>query len=114
MKPQFTDAQIRAAMLKAAEHIERRPKAYKFENGIVPTKLTDTGCALAWIGHFLPGCFKSHRDVAYAIGCDCTFDFYDAMDMGSGLWHRSAGHTASAIRQLVKDSERKERARRAS
>jgi hypothetical protein len=43
---------IRQAVLKAADHIERNPHLYEFYRNEVPECGTP-GCMLGWIGHFL-------------------------------------------------------------
>ena len=49
----YTGNELRAAILKAAEHIEARPWAYNFFQNRMPGSNNDTGCALGWIGYFL-------------------------------------------------------------
>lgn len=45
---------IRTAILKAAEHIEKHPESYSFHRCSVPSAMTGetTACAIGWIAYF--------------------------------------------------------------
>ncbi len=50
----YTTAQIRAAILRAADHIERNPQSYDFVRSDTPsTDCGTTACMWGWIGYFL-------------------------------------------------------------
>lgn len=44
---------IREAILKAADHIERNPGDFNFNTSRVPHPCKTPGCALGWVGFFL-------------------------------------------------------------
>jgi hypothetical protein len=44
---------VREAILRAADHIERQPEDYDFGVATVPTLPGAKGCALGWIGHYM-------------------------------------------------------------
>lgn len=102
---------IRTAILKAADHIERNPKLFDFCATWVPddTDCGTPGCALGWIGHFANiqrGCsYGAEIYVAPAlVEADEMFSsasaFYSRMDAvaGATAWRWNAEACAAALR----------------
>ena len=104
---------IRQAILKAADHIERNPSDFQFSSLAVPGQCGTPGCALGWIGYF--GCVKSdswlfltvtNSDVARFLGLETTGYFYnrvgDCSKQVNGTrwyeWHARADLCAAALR----------------
>lgn len=70
-----TKAQVRRAILRAADRIERHQDQFKFSSIVIPRlhSCRDTGCALGWIAAYLhyipdPECGESFGDVSRIIG----------------------------------------------
>lgn len=108
---------IRQAILKAADHIERNPSAFNF--GAVrfpkPNDCGTPGCALGWIGVFagLPDMYARSLDrsdswcvlraAREVLGlpdkCHTDSVFYERMDEVAGTdWRHSAATCARALR----------------
>lgn len=74
----YTDSEIRAALLKAADQIEQNPESYNFKTNDKPDGCGSPGCILGWVGAFLgiesdpefPGAYAS--DVVDAVGFSWT------------------------------------------
>lgn len=103
---------IREAILKAADHIERNPLDFDFWKTGVPGSCGTPGCALGWIGHFM-GETNYFNDVCDVMGLGITkphlpergeFDFYRRMDkiegpaVLHGKWTNSAELCARTLR----------------
>lgn len=101
---------IREAILKAADHIERNPKAFNFQSIYVPdTDCGTPGCALGWIGHYLGmresganSAPLSEFSVPPALGLG-TFtvgnrEFYGRMDDLAEGWRYDASLCATGLR----------------
>ncbi len=98
---------IREAILKAADHIERNPRMFNFDEVVVPGNCGTPGCALGWIGHFsgvrptdLQIWAFVNRDVCKPILGMPAGTFYDRMDElhGQTTWRHSAAECAFALR----------------
>ena len=111
---------IRDAILKAADHIERNPGEFNFQSVFIPSApgCGTPGCALGWIGHFagvhdpsdLSGYWEREKNAwglceVNVIGsCDLPFstarEFYRAMDAvySDVSWRDSAQNCATALR----------------
>lgn len=99
---------IRQAILRAADQIERNPDTFNFLSTDVPGSCGTPGCALGWIGHFMgrKGVFNEVCDVmtlsvlGSVTGDRGEFDFYRRMDAlhGFAVWRDSAAKCASAMR----------------
>lgn len=96
---------IREAILRAADHIERNPGEFDFQRTYTPSApgCGTPGCALGWIGCFLG--LKSDAstvDVAVAMGITgrlvASWTFYDRMEEISRDWHITAGVCAKTMR----------------
>jgi hypothetical protein len=68
----YSNQQIRAAILVAADHIDSNPEAFEFSRIGIPRDHGpgDTACALGWIGHFL-GMWEPRNEVACAPHSTC-------------------------------------------
>lgn len=66
---------VREAILKAADHIERNPHLYDYQKIYAPECGT-TGCAIGWIGHFLGMSGKDLDEICDAIGTTHS-EFYE-------------------------------------
>lgn len=99
---------IRQAILKAADHIERNPGQFNFMAAGVPHPCGSPGCALGWTGHFM-GCTDGFNEVCSVMGLAITrpelpelgeFDFYNRMDAinGDNGWRWEASKCAATMR----------------
>jgi hypothetical protein len=104
---------IRQAILKAADHIERNPRSFDFHRLTVPGGCGTPGCALGWIGYFggvksdCDGLQASNIDVSRFIGLNGeTGVFYKRLGdvlKSSGRtdwysWSQRADYCAEALR----------------
>lgn len=99
---------VREAILKAANQIERWPESYDFAKGTVP-ECGSTGCALGWIGHFMGLQGKAYSAPLYE-GLNSSSrgpsEFYEEMTRLEGeyrgwmwgAWPRSAMACARNLR----------------
>jgi hypothetical protein len=107
-----------AAILRAADHIERNPRLFDFGRTRVPHSCRTRGCALGWIGFFagrtkLPlrtlfGFSLPHRGIAIVTtegGSDplipiTACEFYRRMDalVAPDDWRREASACAAGLR----------------
>ena len=102
---------IREAILKAADHIESRPRDFNFGSVLVPHSCGTPGCALGWIGYFSSECkrgetiesaYREDHPVA-VLGLSSQADFYRRMDSmrethGHRGWRTSASDCARLMR----------------
>jgi hypothetical protein len=97
---------IRDAILKAADHIERHPGDFDFGSAMVPHTCGSPGCALGWLGHFIGGCTTYRHVCDRVFGID-EYKFYERLteaemgpkpDWSYGTWHRDAGVCARVLR----------------
>lgn len=92
---------IRTAILKAADWIEKNPEQFAFTAIRVPECGTP-GCALGWISHFYGVKARSYdygRDVFEPLGISYDTDFYRRVDslVASG-WTRNPSLCAQGMR----------------
>ncbi len=103
---------IRQAILKAADSIEKNPNLFDFNSVVDPSlKCGTPGCALGWIGFHLDmerrwgGGFRNGLDsVSEKIGMsDDQLKFYSVMDglCGNYDWRKSADECARGLRFLA-------------
>lgn len=96
------------AIMKAADHIERNPREFKFHAIDKPNGCGSPGCALGWIAYFAGG--DNYMDVARNVlnlpGDQSTgegsphFEFYRRLknlEGGSQKWMNSAGLCAHLL-----------------
>lgn len=91
---------IREAILHAADHIERNPRAYQFDTNSKP-KCGTPGCLLGWIGHFagIEATDDSYMDVvAKVIGHEWMYMGDLADELGLGGYTVDAKRAASVLR----------------
>lgn len=99
---------IYSAILKAADHIERKPQLFDFERIPIPSRCGTPGCALGWIGWFYgrQRCMEADEGydgvgaVAVIMGLKAGFDFYARMEALTGgfEWMRDAKECARVMR----------------
>lgn len=76
---------IRQAILKAAEHIDRSPRDFYFLHTTVPHACGSPGCAIGWIAFFSGEKKQLHVDDALPGTLGITQDeFYDRMTKCGG------------------------------
>lgn len=109
----YTNDQIRSAILRAADRIEREPGCYSFGNVYAPVQGGGCGtefCMLGWIGHELGSAQKlSHYVAAEILGMDVKRDYNIAANKiydfirASGFvdFQRSAKHAADGMRSVA-------------
>lgn len=95
--------EIRAAILAAADHIERNPGAFDFWSTRLPGCGTP-GCALGWVAHFC-GFKTGAKDQVWefaerVLKLENPYLFYDALDeiCGEREWRTDASECAKAMR----------------
>ena len=95
---------IRQAILKAADQIERHPELFDFFSYKTPDPHCGTpGCAIGWISYYanVPIIMKdtgiNFDHVEQLLGCDET-DFYDRMKGFIYWWERDSSDCAQALR----------------
>lgn len=107
---------IRQAILKAADHIERQPHLFSFKEWLMPNDCGSPGCAIGWIGVFSETVVEKSchdgierrsgvaSDVCPAVLGIKAEDFYDRMDSIDQTtdfdkrWRRNAGTCARSLR----------------
>lgn len=94
----YTPAAIRAAILRAADRVEREPWCYRFDVLSVPA-CGSIGCMWGWIGHELGMAADTpNARVAIAIGVSATGYLYAfCATFGCGDFH-DAAQVAAAMR----------------
>ena len=107
---------IREAILKAADHIERNPEDFRFTQPAVPDQCGTPGCALGWIGYFLgepEGLIWSytHLDVSEhwlqlghsTIGAEIFYNRMSALENGLlwNTWSVNAHRCAETLRKYA-------------
>lgn len=73
----YTKAEIRGAILRAADRVERNPSSYQFSCGSVPDRddgCGTTACMWGWIGYELQMHGRINADVARACGAATPTD----------------------------------------
>jgi hypothetical protein len=99
--------EIRQAILKAADHIERYPDDFDFAATKVPDCGTP-GCALGWIAAFA-GLKERYSEAAVWMGLAAeplrggsdrqrVYTFYNRMDDLVGYWHKDPAICAKGMR----------------
>lgn len=95
---------IRQAMLRTADHIERNPAAFDFDSIWIPDSPScgTPGCAVGWMIHFMgvdpiaySGFYLFARDF---MGLHSESRFYDRMDVINPEWKKNAKACAAALR----------------
>ena len=76
---QYTNQQIRTALLKAADQIEHNPESYSFKENGKPNACGTPGCMIGWLGVFLGVAGDPHVWVS-AVHRAVGFKFDDIMD----------------------------------
>lgn len=98
---------IREAILKAADHIERNPGTFRFSVGTKPHDCGSPGCAIGWIGYFAGCKSRSYIDISKELFNIHHSEVYLrltsaesplATDWAYGTWPRSAERCACALR----------------
>jgi hypothetical protein len=95
--------EIRAAMLKAADQIERAPDSFDFHSSNIPNDKScgTPGCALGWVAAFRFGQNDTAfwRERSFDLVVDCTaWTFYSRMDDFDADWAVDAARCAAALR----------------
>lgn len=71
---------VRAAILEAADFIEKHPKQFEFREPRMPRDCDSPGCALGWIGYFsgadLPAEKRWDRPEGVPFEADCDTTHY--------------------------------------
>jgi hypothetical protein len=104
---------IRQAILRAADHVQRSPRDFEFREIAVPTACGSPGCAIGWVAHFtgmtfpVHGCgiYPHHAKTISLVHpvCESVFgvdhhEFYTRMDALSSGWRRDPVTCARALR----------------
>lgn len=91
---------IREAILKAADHIERNPRDFNWRSVVVPKSRGFPGCAVGWIGHFLghEHSATGFRNAAIQVFNNDERQFYSDMWKISDSWTGDAAECARALR----------------
>lgn len=91
---------IRDAILKAADWIEKNPALFDFEVCEVPA-CGSPGCAIGWIGHFMGrnAGYTGFKEIAISMGLpDHEGTFYQRMDDINAVWDRDAKACSHTLR----------------
>lgn len=126
----YTKAQVRRAILRAADRIEKHEDQFKFASIIIPRlhSCRDTGCALGWIAaylHYIPDPAplartefgESFGDVSRIIGNVTGREDYNDMDFYQDMnklcpdgrggnehnWEKYPKVAARVLRKYVKE-----------
>jgi hypothetical protein len=96
----FTHEQIRAAILRAADRIEREPGCYDFNGGWVPSgSCGTTACMWGWIGLELGMPVGApNMEVSDAAGVPNTWHLYNFCRGLGDFPHHEAGTVPTALR----------------
>jgi hypothetical protein len=107
---------IRQAILKAADHIERNPHLFDFKVWLMPNDCGTPGCAIGWIGLFSgktfekgcwdidgprPGVSANVCQPALGINAEEFYSRMDCIDLQTAFemrWRRNAENCARTLR----------------
>lgn len=100
---------IRQAIFKAADSIERHPTLFNFSSIEKPNHHCGTpGCAIGWIGYYTEGSARDPHDfflkVMKRLGLrGLGAEFYHRMDSidGSNFWRRRSDVCAATLRKYA-------------
>jgi hypothetical protein len=101
---------IREAILKAADHIERNPRDFNFDHAGIPDSCGSPGCAIGWIAYFADVMAKDSMLDEPPVTRICPEllgvgegEFYTRMNnLGGLVWIDSGPQCASALRMYAR------------
>lgn len=96
-------------VLKAANHIEKNPRSYRYTSNRIPESLQDVGGVLGWMAYFARERGRLTSEVIARVTCDPVYacnsgysDFFKRLDecypVYRGHWRSGARHAVAALR----------------